>query len=90
MKSYIREDSCIVIRCVKETDTKRCYETHFDNYKETYVIPLMAPTKSPKGTLMAWFGARRYPRSIIEQMVTKSLYQNRLFRLFMRRFLLKK
>ena len=87
MKNYLFDDSYIVVRCVKTADTKRCYESHFDNYKETFVIPLLIPTDGLKGELNAWFFARREPKNIIEHILTKALYQNALFRYFIRKYL---
>lgn len=88
IRKYIREDTYIVIRCVKNTDKHRQYESHFDNYKETFVIPLLIPQSQPKGELMAWFNARRNPKSFIEHFFTKAFFQNRFFRFFMKKYLL--
>ena len=88
IKNHIRDDTYIVIRCVKNTDKHRQYESHFDNYKETFVIPLLIPERQPKGELMAWFNARRIPKSFIEHFITKALFQNRFFRFFMKKYFL--
>jgi hypothetical protein len=89
LKKHIFTDTYIVVRCVKKSDKHRQYESHFDNYKETFVIPLLIPEKQPKGELMAWFNARRYPKSFLEHFLTKAFFQNRLFRYLMKRYLLK-
>ena len=89
LKKHIFEDTYMVIRCVKETDKHRQYESHFDNYKETLVIPLLIPDQQPKGELMAWFNARRNPKSFLEHLFTKAFFQNKFFRYVMKRYLLK-
>ena len=88
IKKYIYDDTYIVIRCVKNTDKQRQYESHFDNYKEKFVLPLLIPQHQPKGELMAWFSARRNPKSFIEHFFTKAFFQNRIFRFFMKKYLL--
>jgi hypothetical protein len=88
IKKYIHDDTYIVIRCVRNTDMHRQYESHFDNYKQTFVLPLLIPQHQPKGELMAWFGARRHPKFFIEHFFTKAFFQNRFFRFFMKKYLL--
>ena len=70
IRKYIRNDTYIVIRRVKNTDKHMQHESNFDNYKETFVIP----QRQPKGELMAWFSARRNPKSFIEHFFTKAFF----------------
>jgi len=75
------DNSYIVIRCVKKSDTKRAYEAHFDNYEKTWVVPLKMPNKKPDGALYAWENARKTPTNLISHIATKILFQNRVARL---------
>lgn len=85
LKKYVNENSYIVIRCIKQNDKKRSFESHFDNYEETILIPLMVPDELPRGELMMWPNARRYPKNIIEHLITKIKFQNKIFRFLLRK-----
>ena len=90
MKHHINKNTYIVIRCVKASDKKRSYESHFDNYEQTFVVPIKIPNDAPRGELMIWENARRFPKSLIEHIFTKLIFQNIIFRFFMKLFLINK
>ena len=60
----IIKNSHIVIRCVKASDKKIARYPHFDNYSDTYVIPLKIPTEKPFGELRYYENARPNPANI--------------------------
>jgi hypothetical protein len=90
MRELVDEKSYIVIRCVKKKDQVRSYESHFDNYEESFVVPLKVPLELPRGELMVWYNARRYPHGLLEHIFTKGIFQNKIFRMFMKKFLMSK
>jgi hypothetical protein len=88
-------DAYIVFRVVNEADKSRSLEGHFDNYLNTYYIPLKLPDKSyPKdfrGEMYFWECARPMPNNNIMHVFDKFLFQNVLSRqlipkLFMKKF----
>ncbi len=68
----------IVIRCVKFEDKKNCHYPHFDNYLDTYVVPIHIPNNSPYGDLVYIENLRSLPKSIYINIITKFFYQNSL------------
>jgi hypothetical protein len=83
----ICEESYIVIRCVKDNDKKMRYYPHYDNYLDTYVIPLLIPEISPRGELHYLENARKIPKNIFISTITKFIVQNFLARLIIKNYL---
>jgi hypothetical protein len=77
-------DAYIVFRIVNEEDKSRSLEGHFDNYLNTYYIPLKLPTKrNPRnfrGEMYFWKNARLMPNSNFRHIFDKFLFQNILSR----------
>jgi hypothetical protein len=69
----IIEDSYIVIRCVKATDKTISFYPHFDNYNDTFLIPLKLPKEEPFGDLFYKTNVRGIPSNIWSSTFTKFL-----------------
>ena len=80
-----KKDNYIVLRLVNENDKKRSFEAHFDNYIETFYIPLLIPKnlkridgtrKNLNGDLYFWEKARKMPKNILSHIISKGFFQN--------------
>ncbi len=89
-KKNISEDIYLVIRCVNENDTKRLYDLHFDNYLDTWLVPIKIPKKSPKGELYIWENSRKTSSNILSHIINKLFYQNFFFRYLIKNKLISK
>ena len=87
-------DAYIVFRIVNEEDKSRSLEGHFDNYLNTYYIPLKLPSKSNprnfRGEMYFWENARQMPNNNIRHIIDKFLFQNVLSRRLIPKFFKKK
>jgi len=81
----ILPDAYIVVRCVKDSDRKMQNYPHFDNYLDTYVIPVLIPIYKPQGELRYIENARKIPKNIYKSTITKFIAQN-----FFARYIIKK
>lgn len=75
-------DAHIVIRCVKRDDQKITHYPHFDNYLHTFVIPTLIPNTPPLGDLVYVENARKFPKNIYTNIITKFSFQNPLVKKF--------
>lgn len=65
-----------VIRMVKKHEQKRSFEAHFDNYINTYYIPLKIPNSTErKGSLFIQENARKMPSNILKHIFQKIYFQ---------------
>lgn len=90
LQKVINEESYIVFRLVKPQSTKSSNWYHFDNYINTYVVPIKLPVIRPKGNLLLWQNARRPPLNLLSHLLSKILFQNYISYLFVSRFFLHK
>ena len=98
-KAIGKKDNYIVLRLVNENDKKRSFEAHFDNYIETFYIPLKTPEnlKRIKGTgnnlngdLYFWEKARKMPANILSHVISKAFFQNFFTQQILKNFFLAK
>ena len=81
---FSKKDCYIVIRIVNANDSKRSFEAHFDNYTNTYLIPLKIPKKIStlknedlQGNLYLWEKARLMPKYLLSHIIIKIILQNK-------------
>ena len=90
-------DNYIVLRLVNQNEKKRALEAHFDNYNNTYYVPLKLPKQKSRdtyidnsGSLYFWENARSMPKSILTHIATKLLFQNKFTAFILNRYLRKR
>jgi hypothetical protein len=92
--SLISEDilnnAYIVIRCVKANSQTTTYAIHFDNYTNTWLLPLKIPQSNQDGRLCVWENARKHPKCTYTNLVSKLFYQNPITVSFIKKYLLYK
>lgn len=72
------EDQYHVARFVTPGHSRECYRSHFDSHLFTLVLPISIPQEEEplnSGELIYSPNARRYPRSEIENIVTKTYFK---------------
>ncbi len=79
----------IVIRCVKKIDKKRSFDVHFDNYKNTFLLPIKIPPIEPKGQFFIWENTRNGINGVLSHIFSKLFYQNFITRFLVRNNILK-
>ena len=85
----ILDNSYIVVRCVKNEDKKISFYPHYDNYIDTYLIPLKVPKVEPCGDLYYKTNARKMPSNILICTFTKFLIQNSIIRYIIKNYFLR-
>lgn len=80
----------IVIRCVKANTPTTAYAIHFDNYTNTWLLPLKIPQSTLKGRLCVWENVRKYPSNTYTNLASKLFYQNPITVFFIKKYLLHK
>ncbi|MBD1141552.1 hypothetical protein IDH31_00185 [Pelagibacterales bacterium SAG-MED32] len=88
-KKYLLDDLYIVIRCVKNIDNKKSFDVHFDNYKNTFLLPIKIPLIEPKGQFFIWENTRYEVNGILSHIFSKLFYQNFITRFLIRNNILK-
>ena len=72
------DDSYNVARRVEPGNSKEQFRAHFDSHLFTMVLPIKIPAavgQNPAGELVAFFRARRFPRTEIENLLGKALFK---------------
>lgn len=72
----IINNAYIVVRCVKANLPTTAYGIHFDNYQNTWVLPLKIPHGTINGRLCAWENTRPQPRNAYTNLISKIIFQN--------------
>lgn len=86
----ILKDAYIVIRCVKINSPTTAYGMHFDNYTNTWVLPLKIPKGNMDGRLRAWRDTRSSPSNAYSNLASKIFFQNPITIFFIKKYLLNK